>query len=123
MPPIIVTPDRFLDYGLGRVGFSERQLQVARVTKLERFRSYFGINPNVCAEIFVGLQTTAVNDARIESREISMKFLLLALYFLKCYPTEALLTGTFGMSEKSSRKWVKFYVVKIQALKVEKVCN
>jgi DDE superfamily endonuclease len=46
----------------------------------------------------------------------------MTLHFLKCYPTELQLAGIFGINEKSARKWVRFYVKKIQALKAKKVC-
>jgi hypothetical protein len=45
----------------------------------------------------------------------------MAIYWLKKYPTEEALSGLFKIDEKIVRKWVLYYVCKIQALKREKL--
>jgi hypothetical protein len=45
---------------------------------------------------------------------------LKAIYFMKVYPIEGQLKGKFGGNRKTNRKWVWYYVEKIQALLPEK---
>jgi hypothetical protein len=62
--------------------------------------------------IIVGLQTTRTDDACVARKDLSSKYFLMTLHFLKCYPTELQLAGIFGINEKLARKLVRFYVKK-----------
>jgi hypothetical protein len=122
MDPFVHTIDEFLEWGLAFVGLPRnKQQNMGRVALLEKFRAHYGVNPNVCGELFVDLQTTDVDDARIDPDDISVKYFLMSIHFLKCYPTESQLACMFGPTEKTCRTWIKFYVERIQSLKVEKV--
>ena len=121
--PVIYTADDILEYGLEIVGFAiHRQEQVCRKTQLERFASHYGSKPVVYSEMWEDFQTTPIEAARIQRKDLNLDYFLMALTFLKCYPTESQLAGTFKVSEKTARSWVRFYVHKIQALKPQKVC-
>ena len=119
---LILTADDMLRKGLELGGFDRsRQKKVRRAQNLERFRALYGSNPVVYAEIFEDLQTTEIAEARVDSDMICVDSFLMALHFLKCYPTENQLSGLFQICEKSARKWAWFYAKKIQALKQQKV--
>jgi len=119
---VILTADQFLHRGLRLVGFDDGQLARARrETKLEDFRSFFGPNPVVLAQIFEDLQTTAVDDARVEGRDLDVTRYLMAFFFLKVYPTENCKKPVYKVCVKTARKWCWYYCSKIQALKSVKV--
>jgi hypothetical protein len=85
-----------------------------------RFHGMYGSSPRVVSKIWHDLLGNNAEVSRMKATE-GIKWLFLALYFLKCYPTEEAVAGRFGMSEKSARKWVWFFITKIQSLKVIKV--
>jgi hypothetical protein len=115
---LILTADEFLRKGLELGGFDRhRQKKVRRAQNLERFRSFCGSNPVVYAEIFEDLQTTEIDEARVDAATLCVDSFLMALHFLKCYPTENQLSGLLKICEKTARKWAWFYAKKIQALK------
>ena len=49
------------------------------------------------------------------------RYLLLALNWLKQYPTLSNLAGSFNVTEKTAGVWAHYYVKKIQALKTTKI--
>jgi hypothetical protein len=62
----IVTPDDMMQKGLEHGGFSKRQINRAGLAlKLDRFKSWFGSHPIVCAQIWEDLLTTEIVEARI----------------------------------------------------------
>lgn len=97
--------------------------QVRRAQNLERFKALYGSNPVVYAEIFEDLQMTQIAEAYVDPKLLFVDSFLMALHFLKCYPTENQLSGLFKFCEKTARKWGWFYARKIQALKEEKVSS
>jgi hypothetical protein len=69
--------------------------QIARVenlsTNIHRFNAKFGVQPvTACMLYEEDLQKTNVDDARIDKPhdDITLKFFLMSLYFLRKYPTE-----------------------------------
>ena len=114
---ILITDQQFMILGLESAGFTgwERTSNAANV---ERFRCWYGPRPKCCEKIWFDLQNSV--ECCIGSDANPLHFLL-ALRFLKGYPTETELAETFAMSEKTVRKWTSFYVQKIQLLKEEKV--
>jgi hypothetical protein len=117
------TADEVMNIGLQYVGYNHQQLQCCRSTLLSRFRSHYGSNPIVYSEIFEDLQTTILPNARIEGSQICLKRFLMAIHFLQCYSTEHEISAKFGFDEKTARKWIKFFVLKVHALKPQKVCS
>ena len=121
---MIVTADELLRRGLVLVGFSGARIgNVSRSTNLSRFRSHFGSNPIVYSEIWEDLQTSPFPEARIitDAVFVYLDSFLLAVFFMKCYPTEAQLAATFKVCEKTARKCCWFFAKKVQALKAAKV--
>ena len=87
---------------------------VNRNTKLTRFRSLYGSNPVVYSEMWEAFQTTSDVAAQIDKKNLITKYFFMTLYFLKCYPREHELSVLFRVDEKTARRWIKFYVEKIQ---------
>jgi hypothetical protein len=120
---VIFTPDEVLRIELEVVGFDHcRQNNVHRNTNLSRFKSHYGSLPIVYAQIWEDFQTTEVAEARIAvPKLVDFDYFLMAIHFLKCYPTEKQQEGIFKCCEKTARKWAWYYSTKMQALKVQKV--
>jgi hypothetical protein len=121
---MVVTPDELLWRGLVLVGFNAARIgKVKRSTSLSRFRSFYGSNPMVYAEIWQDLQTSLIPEALITTDAVfvNLDSFLLAICFFKCYCTEAQLAGMFNVCEKTARKCCWFFAKKIQALKAAKV--
>ena len=115
------TEDAIILMGLQMMGYKEERNRVAKSTKLRRFRSGFGSDPNVIAKIFRDLQLAKSRKARIKGKRVCMWRFLVAVNFLKVYDTEEQRAGNCKLSEKSVRKWSWYYVKKICALKKEKI--
>ena len=99
---VFLTADEFMRMGLERVGFNYRvQQKVLRTTNLTRFKAHYGSNPVVYAQIWEDLQTTTIPEARIPTKLTDPDCFLMAIKFLKCYPTEQDLSGTFKRCDKS----------------------
>ena len=121
---LILTPDEILQKGLELVGFScRRQQNVTRPTNLVRFRAHYGSNPIVYSQIWEDLLTTDIPEARLAITKLAgaVDAYLMAIHFLKCYPTENEQSGVFQLCEKTARKWAWYYASKIQAFKGQKV--
>jgi hypothetical protein len=62
-------------------------------------------NPIIYAQIIEDLQTTHIVEARVDSKNISVEKLLIAMNFLKkCYQSEEVRSGQFRVSKKHDRK-------------------
>jgi hypothetical protein len=83
--------------------------------------SHYGSLPVVYAQIWEDLQTTGIQEASIAGHKTDSACFLLAIHFLKAYPTETEQAGVFRVCEKTARKWGWFFAGKIQALKGSKV--
>lgn len=119
---LIVSADEMLRKGLQMGGFDDyRQQRVRRVQNLERFKGLYGSTPKVYSQIFEDLQTTEIAEARVDPKTLCIDSYLMAIHFLKCYPTENRQSGLFKICEKTARKWAWFYSERIRALKAEKV--
>jgi hypothetical protein len=71
--------------------------------------------------MFEDLQTTTIENAHIAGSQVCLKHFLMTIHFLQCYPTEHEISAKFGIDEKTARKWIKFFVLRIHALKPQKV--
>jgi hypothetical protein len=110
----------FLELGLSHAGFDAIKQQRTRpVDNVRRFRGWYGAGPKTCSQIFIDLQTSDIQQARIKKPD--GKKLLLALCWMKTYNTEPVLAGIFNANEKTARNWLWTYAGAIQALKHQKV--
>jgi len=122
MAQTALTPGEVLERGLALVGFDlNRQQSVRRAKNIERFKTHFGAASAVCAAIWVDPQTTSVPEAKIDADNTCLEHLLMAAYFLKCYPKENECEAIFGKSDTTVRKWVWHCIKKLQALKGTKI--
>jgi hypothetical protein len=118
----VLTADEFMKIGLKLVGYKRRRIRRAKKsTNVERFVEHFGSIPCVCASIWEDLQTTIVEEAQVEEKDLNVEYFLMAMHHLKRYPTEAEREAIFDISKKWGRNKVWFYVEKIQALKAQKI--
>lgn len=120
---VILTADEILMHGLKYVGYTDRR--IARVktekTNIDRFVGHFGSTPVVVATIWEDLQRTQVYLARVPPEHLSIDNLLMAMHFLKRYPTELEREAIFDVSASWGRDNAWYYLERVQALKAEKI--
>ena len=83
---MVGTPDELLWRGLVLVGFNGARIaKVKRSSSLSCFRSFYGSNPIVYAEIWQDLQTSLIHEARITTDAVfvNLDSFLLAICFLE----------------------------------------
>jgi hypothetical protein len=103
---LIIAPDDLMSIGLELVEFNaSRQANVKRATNLKRFKSFYGSAPVVNANIWADLLTTNIKEARLSWLEACIENYLLAIHFLKVYPTDDMLAGKLKMCVKTAQKW------------------
>ena len=120
----LLTADFVLSRGLLLAGYDKRRRdlnKISRKTAVRRFKSFYGSVPIVYAQIYEDLQTTDIEDAHVEPKDLKFDYLMLAMYFLKTYPTEEQMAATFNIDEGTARVWTWYYLRKIQALKAAKI--
>lgn len=116
---LAVTPEEWLELGLQSVGFGPIRQNRLQETNVQRFVAHYGASPESHRAMFSDLQTTQIKTAHIAKPYI-LHFLM-AMFWLKNYPTESVMAGTFKVDEKTIRTQVWKYVLAIQALKEQKV--
>jgi len=121
MMEVILTADEVMWKGLGLAGFDGCQNSICHEQNIQRFKAYFGSKPIICAQIWEDPQTTNIPDAWVSVDMACINSYLLALHFLKTYPTKTQQAGVFKICKKTVQKWAWFYATKIRALKAEKV--
>ena len=104
-------------YGLEKAGFYCARIQsVALKTNLERFVSFYGVDPKTCVEVYTSLKAS---DGLAKTTSVVYFFLTMA--WLKTYSKEHVLAGIFGVSENTIRKWIWINLKGLQSLKASKV--
>ena len=120
----IVMPDLMLMQGLLMVGFDHHCIQkVVRTRNAICFRSFYGSDPIVYPTIWNDLHDETNAQAYIHMPTATLKHFLMSVYFLKCYPNETQMDGTFRVCKKTARKWCWYFLSRIQALKHTKVSH
>lgn len=123
--PQVYTSDELLERGLLQTGMDLNwQKRQRRATNVEDFKAEFGTHPTVIAEIWVDLQTTTIDAARIDTtatKNCNIENFLWAFYLLMRYPVEKQMKKKTKLCENSTRKWIWYFVSRIQALKADKV--
>jgi hypothetical protein len=109
--------------GLRLRGYTKNKIKDANDdTNRDRFQSHYGISPWVCCTLYEDLQRTSLENAKIvNGNNTTLKWYLIALHFLRKYPTEDEREATFDVSKSygAQKQWE--YVEKIQAMKAEKI--
>jgi len=120
MAQALSQPD-MLKVGLHYGGFDEHWQSRHNIEgRKANFRSLYGSQPECVSQIWLALQSTTVPAARIDAKTCPSE-LLMALYMLKTYATENVMSGVFKLSNKTVRKVAWAMVAKLQALKSEKL--
>ena len=119
--PVLSQPN-MLKVGLHYGGFDEHWQSRQNIDgRKAKFRSLYGSQPECVSQIWQALQTTTIPAAQITAKTCPSE-LLMALYMLKTYSTENVISGVFKQSNKTVRKVAWAMITKLQALKAEKVC-
>jgi hypothetical protein len=106
-----------LSVGLERAGFDEaQQRRNSEDTNCRRFRAWYGSEPKVYARMWWDLK-----ESEEITEEHNLDKFLMAMHFCKCYTLEEQMAGTFKLTERTVRKWVWFFLKKLQAQKEKKV--
>jgi hypothetical protein len=98
MAVLSISSTDVLTLGHELVGFS-RARQNDHTANLRRFAAHFGACLEMCSTIFVDFQMTQIATARIAKLQVFN--LLMAIFWLKTYPTEHQTVGTFKVGEKT----------------------
>jgi len=118
MTTTAIEPKDIVKAGLTFVGWPENNRRNDAAC-LQHFLDHFGADPIVVLSLLSDFQTTDVQAARIEKP--SLRYFLMALFWLKCYDTESRLCSRWNTNEKTMRKWIRTYVNAMAALKEIKV--
>ena len=126
-PLILETPQDMLEHGVLIAGIAPHVKQRMNEKMKETiFRSHYGSNQIVVAEIWHDLRTSEDPSLRLspsENTASGLKKFLVSLFFMTTYPKNSYLVATrFRQCERVSRgehvwKWIQ----KIQGLKVKKI--
>lgn len=120
MPPQLFSAPDFLELGLELCGFSQKTINKnSATTKHIRFRDKFYALPNMCALLYIDIQSDDLGLDQIINP--TPEYLLLALFFLKKYPTKHDMAGFIDSCEETALKKSKEYVGAIQALSKKKI--
>jgi hypothetical protein len=125
----IVMPSEFMEMGLAVFYKPHRILQSSKATNIERFKKHFGVKPFVCSTIWEDLQTSTSPDLDnqgtpllpVQGNKLKPRHFLMALHHLKRYPTELEREGPWDISPFKGREWVRFFLLRLQALKYVKI--
>ena len=111
-----------LKLGLLKVGYDTVQQEWVSVDKnKEIFKSFYGSSPSVVTAIWDDLLKTSIPRAKIKGSATNLHHFFLALYLLKCYPTENAMAGIFNIGGRLIGEKAWTFVEKLQALKEKKV--
>jgi hypothetical protein len=114
--------DDFLFLGLELVGFSTYTIsRNGKDVNLRRFSDFFYASPDTIADLFRDIQDADLGEAQILKPDPT--YLLLAMLYLKKYPTKHALAAFLDGNKKTGLTWAKRYVKSIQALKEKKVSH
>jgi hypothetical protein len=88
---------------------------------LHRFSASFFASPDTIANLFCDIQDADLGEAQISKPNPT--YLLLAMLYLRKYPTKDALAALLDGTKKTRLVWAKHYVKLIQALKEKKVSH
>ena len=110
---------QFTFIGLQLAGFSEERIKSNKSGRKDWFKDKYYACPKTVKQISEDIQDPSLGDAGISNPDPAD--LLMALYFLKKYPTKTDLAGFLDITDKTALKRVWKYIEAIQALKAKKV--
>jgi hypothetical protein len=122
----ILTSDEILNRGLKLIGWTHQKLARKSKHKEEKQANWFsceyGARPHVVAQIWIDLQRTEIEDARInDANEDDLSQLLYTLNFMKSYPTEGQRQNKWHACDRVLRDNCWSMLLRLQALKATKI--
>jgi hypothetical protein len=119
---VILTEDEMLLAGLKVWHYTEDMLKKGgKKLNNTRFRTEYGADPHVIAQIWEDLQTTNIVEAKLPPNRRNLQHFLMAVHFLKRYPTQYQLGNLFHVSRDTIHNHYFYYVGLIQGLKKKKI--
>jgi len=115
---MVITCSQMLEIGLRLIDkayFRHRNFLPNK--RLGQFKGSFGVHALVAARVYhdAGPQRLKFDGER------KVKYFLIALYWMRKYPTETDMANTFGYDEDTLRGWCWYYAEVIQSLTSQKV--
>jgi len=121
---VILTEKEMLLEGLKIWHWTEDELKKgSRKLNNQRFRTEYGADPHVIAQIWEDLQTTNIVDAKLPPNRRNLSHFFMALHFLKRYPTQYQLGNRFKVSRDTIHNHCFYYVQLIRGLKKKKLAG
>jgi hypothetical protein len=104
-------------YGLERAGHPWTKDSLDKATKrdIDRFKAAYGIGPNACKNVFEDIRSYGL------VKNPMLEHFLMAVSWLKQYPSESNLAGRWQTSEKTASHHCWMYVRAFQKLKEHKI--
>ena len=119
---LALSPSQMLRLGLSVSRFSEQRIARASFqTNVERFKNRYGSDHVVLSKIWNDLLSTTNPAARIDKKRVRACDFLMAVHFLRKYPSEADQAELWDVTEKTGRLWSWYFAEKIQGLKEDKI--
>ena len=100
---LLLNESEFAEYSLQ---FMNSKRMPSKNVFCRRFRALFGVDCSVAFKVWYLLQTTNV----LQIKKYDPTHLLMSLYFLKSYSTEAQISSHFSVDEKTYRKLLWVYI-------------
>lgn len=118
----IITPDEMLERGLMFANYKAKSINRCKAsTNMERFVARYGCSPTVLCAIWEDLQMSANEDCRVPPEKRKLEYFLMAIHFLRHYPTEHERAAATGFHRDTCRDWSWYYIERIRQLKHEKI--
>ena len=115
LPNYASTRASLLSLGLSLVGFDSGRQNCREGLLIRRFRAHYGVGPNAVRALIRDLRRYHPNTS------INLTHLFMAISWLKLYPTEEVMAGSWNYTEQICRETVRDYVSGIQTLKKFKI--
>ena len=118
----IVTAFDMLETGLEYVKWDKNRVERASdMTNVNRFCQSYGTTPVVLCTMYEDLQTTNIESARIIGGTLMLKYLLMAMNFLREYEIEGNRERMWNYSQKWARDRTWEMVERIASMKAAKI--
>jgi hypothetical protein len=118
MVAVIHTSLQVITVGLGLAGFDiSRSRDPESALNQRRFRSFYGSSHGAIADLWEDLMITPIDQARIDLDDDCLETFFVAMFFLRNYTSEHIMSGLYKHSETAVRGYWRYYCAKVQALK------
>ena len=118
----LVTPERVQYLGLLLVGYKKRKLKRSSgKVNYKRFIGFFGLSPVTVAQVYHDMQTTGIEEAKIQGGRLDLRYLLMGINYLWKYPTGHDMEARFGYCRYWSSEKIWDAIKRLRALKHDKI--